>query len=174
MPVNVWSFYIRLFFVIPSPSWRNVSVHTQWVLKPQIDINIWSISWHEINRPDFDIVLMSNCKYHMDNNITMSWMCLENDRWQQIFGKNNIWLKKTFWLNFLCQCATSIWYQQLTSIWCWQLTLQKLPSVTYGGWSVDINCWHHFDVISTFFYPLYSLPSGEMSALCLVLIYFLP
>ena len=47
----------------------SVSTITQWALEPQIDVKPWSISRHNINKPDFDILLMSNCKYHVDVNI---------------------------------------------------------------------------------------------------------
>ena len=45
---------------------------TQYTLETQTDGKSWSIAWH-INRPDFDILLMSNCKYNMDINTWGQW-----------------------------------------------------------------------------------------------------
>ena len=89
------------------------------ILEPQIDFKSWSISWHNVNRPDFDVWLMLNYKYH----------------WKKKMVKTNFGLKKFGLKFYLCQCPTWIWYQQLTS--------QKLLFLTYGWWSVNVNCWHH-------------------------------
>ena len=70
---------------------KNVLFH--WTLEPQIDVKLWLISWHNINRYDFDILLMSNCKYHMGINM-ISRMCLENDQWQNNLVKKKFGLKK--------------------------------------------------------------------------------
>ena len=36
----------------------------QWALEPQIELKMWPILLHDINRHDFEIVWMANCKYH--------------------------------------------------------------------------------------------------------------
>ena len=41
---------------------------TQWAHKHQIDVKMFSVSWHNINRPDFDTLLMSDFKYQLDIN----------------------------------------------------------------------------------------------------------
>ena len=51
------------------------------------------------------------------------------------------------------------WYQFNANSWC-QIDVdiwcnKNFILDTYGWWSVDINCWHHFDVKSTF------LPTGS-------------
>ena len=70
---------------------------TQWTLKPQINIEIWSITWHNIHRPIVDILVMSNYKYHMDintwgqfdvKNVSRNWLLA------QILGEKEYWLKK--------------------------------------------------------------------------------
>ena len=74
----------------------------QWALKLQININIWSISWHNINRPDFDILLMSDGKYHMDINtwgqcdvksVSRKWQ-MTNNLVEKEFWLKNIWMLK--------------------------------------------------------------------------------
>ena len=40
----------------------------QWALERQINIKLWSVTWLNIDRPNFDILLRTNCKYHMDIN----------------------------------------------------------------------------------------------------------
>ena len=75
----------------------------QWALEPQIDIKSGSMSWHNINRPDFYALL----KYKITNIICtsthevniMSRVCLENDHWQQNLVKTNFGLK-TIWDEF--------------------------------------------------------------------------
>ena len=68
---------------------------TQWAFKPQIDVNIWLISW-DISRPDF--LLKSNCMYYMDintgcpnvKNVSRKWSLPIN------VGENKCWLIKHF------------------------------------------------------------------------------
>ena len=67
---------------------------TQWALEPQIDIKIWSVSWHNISRLDFDILVMSNCKYQRDINTWGQKICQECV-WKMITGKKKKLLKKS-------------------------------------------------------------------------------
>ena len=62
------------------------------------------ISWH-MNRPDFDILLMSNCKYHIDIN-TWGQYNIKNvfRKWSLaiILSENEFWKKKHFgWFYFV-------------------------------------------------------------------------
>ena len=89
---------------------------------------IWSLSWHNISRPDFDIPLVSNCKlwyiiWTPTHEVNMSRMCVENDHWKNIWWNKFCWKKNV--VEYFCQCVTSIGCQQRSWIWCWQLMSQK-------------------------------------------------
>ena len=134
---------------------------SQCVLKPQIDVKMWSISWDDITRPDFDIVLMSNCNY-MDIN---TWGQYDVKNVSRKWPLTKTIAEKEFWLIFFFnvrhQFGTNSWRQFDVDSICYKI-FQLWPVV-------DINCSHHFCVNAIFFTHC---GCGKMSALCLVLIYF--
>ena len=46
----MWTVYICVENV-----WLASLIVSQWALKPHIDVKIWSVSYHDSNRPDIDI-----------------------------------------------------------------------------------------------------------------------
>ena len=97
---------------------------SQWALERQVDATIWSISWH-ITRPDFDIMLKSNCKYHMDINT-----------WCQHDVKNvsKKWALQKQCVNIFC-CRKSI----LAENFVFDVNVRH---------QFDTNTWCQFDVDS--------------------------
>ena len=98
----------------------------QWALKSQIDINIWSISWPNINIPDFDIWLMSNSKYHMDIN---TW------------GQYDVKSVSRKWPLPKILVKTNL---------VWKHSLADSKNITVPH-KFDVNGWHNFNVNWTFF-----------------------
>ena len=89
----------------------------QWALQPHIDINIWSVSWYNINRPTFDILLMSNCKYHMDIN-TWAQYEVKNVSIKWPLAKQIWWKITTTTLQLIDQGKHGYESQRLKKIYC--------------------------------------------------------
>ena len=105
--------------------------------------------WH----PAYVKLQISYVRQQMVYEIYMtSRMGFENDHWQNNLMKTNFgWKKKLFWNVFMSMCDINLMPPvDITNTF-----------LTYGWWSVDINCWHHFEVNSIFIW--------KMCALCLVL-----
>ena len=161
--------FIVLLFVTYWPS--------RWALEPQIDVNICSISWHNINGLDLDILpnQMSDCKYHIDINTWGQYDVKNVSRKlplrKQMVKKDFGWKQILICFPFKCQCAISLWRQQLTSIWCRQLT-------SHNTFMFDLCLMASWSQLLTFFMLIqHFLPTGDadgkVSALCLVLVPFL-
>ena len=108
----------------------------QCALEFKITSTFWSLSWKNINRLAFDILLVSYCKYHMDINMWGQYvykMCLENDHWKKDCDKT--FGKKTFSLNFVLMFINFMPTVDVTKIF-----------LTCRWSSVDVNCWHPFYV----------------------------
>ena len=140
---------------------RTCTLWTQWALEPQI-----GVIRHKVNRPDFDILLMSNWQYHMDIN---TWGQYEGKnvsrKWPlATFLENKFLVEKTFWLktNFAwISFNVNVWHQLDINSWCqknfWLLVDCQL-TITVNIILISIQC----------FFLL------KMSTLCLVLIIYLP
>ena len=122
---------------------------------------MFSLSWHNIYGPDLDILLTSNCKCHMSINTWGQYdvknVYRQRPLWKNVEKKklveNKVGWKKMVWF----WCVTSIWCQQLTSIW-------------------GVDSWHYTN------FHFWPMVDGQLSSfwcqfniLCpLVMIYILP
>ena len=80
--------------------------------------NLKWISWHNANRYDFDILLMSNWKYHMDIN---TWGQYDVKNVSIIYPLSEKNCENKFWLKTNL-AEISFLLINLMSICCWQLT----------------------------------------------------
>ena len=108
-----------LFLSKKSPYIMNLP---QWA--PQLNIKIWSISRHNINRPDLDILWnqITNIIWTSTHEVSMSRMYLENDHCQKIFVEKKNWLKilfveNVFFFNVWHQFDTNSWHQFHVDSW---------------------------------------------------------
>ena len=131
--------------------------------RTSIYIKISWKSWHTINIPDFDIVLMSSCWCQIANIIwtsthevyMMSRICVENDHWQQEISNKKCGWKKVWFIFFM---AILFWQLMSQNFHFWLMADGQLML------TVDI-------ILMSVQHLLYTGDAdGKMSALCLVLI----
>ena len=123
-------------------------VLSQWALQPQIEVNIWSISWHDTNRPDFDVMLMSNCKYYMDiniwgqydvKNVSRKWTLTK--KYEQHFDWKTFWFRKIVLMS-MCNInwiptvdvnwMSNSWHHE--NFHCWPMVDGQLTSTVDSYW----------------------------------------